>query len=261
MYRTCGLILAGVFVAFSSESRRTPIVVSMLSAEPRVPSAFGQVTTAGGLAEAQDITALLSAARGVPPLICAFAAQSVGNGGWGWYDAPASPVASEVTSRLRDFGREKLAPGDVRLLLDSLSSTDACVRELSVRLLGRQRDTTIVSGLVERLGSRTPETREVAALGLGAVGAKSAVDPLMRTLRDATPGVRANSAWALGHIQDGRALRPIMDLLRDEDARVRESAAVAIGRIDSSTAVEALIRVVREDTSPAVRRSAAWALG
>ncbi|HEY5416412.1 MAG TPA: hypothetical protein VIK41_16350, partial [Gemmatimonadaceae bacterium] len=85
MYRTCGLILAGVFVAFSSESRRTPIVVSMLSAEPRVPSAFGQVTTAGGgLAEAQDITALLSAARGVPPLICAFAAQSVGNGGWGW---------------------------------------------------------------------------------------------------------------------------------------------------------------------------------
>ena len=32
MYRTCGLILAGVFVAFSSESRRTPIVVSMLSA-------------------------------------------------------------------------------------------------------------------------------------------------------------------------------------------------------------------------------------
>src|SRR4029453_9230268 len=88
MYRTSGLILAGVFVAFSSESRRTPIVVSMLSAEPRVPTALVRGAAApAGVAEAQDITALLSAARGVPPLICAFAAQSVGNGGWGWYDA------------------------------------------------------------------------------------------------------------------------------------------------------------------------------
>ena len=188
MYRTSGLILAGVFVAFTSETRRTPIVVSVLAAEPPVSSELAQAAaTPGGPAEAQDITALLGAARGVPPIICAFAAQSVGNGGWGWYDAPASPVASEITSRLRDFGREKLAAGDVRLLLDSLSSTDACVRELSVRLLGRQRDTTIVSGLVERLGSRTPETREVAALGLGAVGAKSAVDPLVRALRALEP--------------------------------------------------------------------------
>src|SRR5215471_9504068 len=103
MYRTSGLILAGVFVAFTSETRRTPIVVSMLSAEPRVPSTLGQASVAsGGITEAQDITALLSAARGVPSIICAFAAQSVGNGGWGWYDAPASPVASETTSRLRD---------------------------------------------------------------------------------------------------------------------------------------------------------------
>ena len=31
--------------------------------------------------------------------------------------------------------------------------------------------------------------------------------------------------------------------------------------MDSSSAVEALVRVVREDASPAVRRSAAWALG
>jgi HEAT repeat protein len=241
MYRTSGLILAGVFVAFGSQTRRTPIIVSTLSAELPVATALAQAAAANASAPAQDVAAVLAAARGVAPLICAFAAQSLGNGGWGWYDAPTSPVASDVAQRIRDMGREKLGASDVRLLLDSLSSTDACVRELSVRLLGRQRDTTIVVGLVERLGSRTPETREVAALGLGAIGAKSAVDPLVRTLRDAAPGVRANSAWALGHIQDGRALRPIMDLLRDDVAQVREAAAVAVGRIDSSSAVEALI--------------------
>ena len=74
MYRTSGLILAGVFVAFTSETRRTPIVVSMLSAESRVPSALTQAAASGGLVETQDVTALLSAARGVPALICAFAA-------------------------------------------------------------------------------------------------------------------------------------------------------------------------------------------
>ena len=48
MYRTSGLILAGVFVAFTSETRRTPIVVSMLSAVPRVPSALAQASAARG---------------------------------------------------------------------------------------------------------------------------------------------------------------------------------------------------------------------
>jgi len=94
MFRTSGLILAGVFVAFSSTTRRTPIVVSTLSAEAAVSSVLAQVTSGSSVVPAQDIAAVLAAARGVPPLICAFAAQSIGNGGWGWYDAPASPVAS-----------------------------------------------------------------------------------------------------------------------------------------------------------------------
>jgi hypothetical protein len=33
MYRTSGLIFAGVFIALASRSSRTPITVSMLSAE------------------------------------------------------------------------------------------------------------------------------------------------------------------------------------------------------------------------------------
>ena len=33
-----------------------------------------------------DVSALLSAARGVPPSVCSLAARSVGNGGWGRSD-------------------------------------------------------------------------------------------------------------------------------------------------------------------------------
>src|SRR5690348_10546932 len=212
MLRATGIIFAGVFIALASGRARTPSAYSALSAAAAtVTSLRAQITPApSSAAAAQDVAAVLGAARGVSPLICAFAAQAVWGGGWGgWYDAPSSPVASEMTARIRDLEREKFGAADVRLLMDSLASGDPCVRELSVRLLGRQRDEAVVNGLVERLTARAPELREVAALGLGFVEPRSAVDPLVRALRDATPGVRANAAWALGRIDDGRALRPI----------------------------------------------------
>ena len=211
MHRSIGIIFAGVFLAFTSKVPGTPAEVhtttgsqSFVRAASSGSTSSAQVNpNAAGPAAAQDVAAVLAAARGVSPLICAFAAQAVWGGGWGgWYDAPSSPVASEMTTRIRDLEREKFGAADVRLLLDSLASGDPCVRELSVRLLGRQRDEMVVNGLVERLTARAPELREVAALGLGFVEPKSAVDPLVRALRDATPGVRANSAWALGRIED-----------------------------------------------------------
>ena len=277
MHRSTGIVLAGAFIVFASETPRVSSVTegsletarAHFASIPSPAANAAQVSVnvnvypgAGPLA-VQDVAALLGAARGVSPIICAFAAQAVWGGGWGgWYDAPSSPIASDLTSRMRDVEREKFGPSEVRLLMDSLASGDACVRELSVRLLGRQRDeAAVISGLVERLGARAPELREVAAIGLGFLTPRTAVDPLLRALRDATPGVRANAAWALGRIDDGRALRPLIELLRDDDARVRDASAIAVGRIDSLSAVESLVRVVREDTSPQVRRSAAWALG
>lgn len=286
MLRTAAFVIAGVFIALATEGHSTrsiePVATSAGAAREarreaavasRIEEASGAIAqVASGertvTMSAQDVASVLTAARGVSPIMCSLAAQSLWGGGWGWWDAPLSPVTSEVSTRIRDLGRQPLAPAEVRLVLDSLASPDACVREISVRLLSRQRgeggrttDEAIVNGLIERLGSPSPELREIAALGLGFISPRAAAEPLIRTLRDDAPGVRANSAWALGHIDDGRALRPLVDLLRDNEARVREAAAVAVGRLDSLSAVEALVRVVREDSSPSVRRSAAWALG
>jgi HEAT repeat protein len=214
-----------------------------------------------------DVTALLTAAHGAPPLICALAAQSVRGYGWGdWSDAPSTPL-SGVAIRNRDIGDTKLAPADIDKLLAGLASDDACVRELSVRLLGGQRNEnaatkeTIANAFITRLGSPEVSMREVATFGLGIVQPASAIDPLISTLRDANAGVRANAAWALGRIDNGRALAPLVGLFRDGDARVREAAVVAAGRIDSTSSVPALMRVLQNDESPAVRRVAAWALG
>ncbi|MEP6732227.1 MAG: HEAT repeat domain-containing protein [bacterium] len=216
-----------------------------------------------------DISALLTAAHGAPPLICALAAQSVRGYGWNDYnDAPSTPLSVLAPDvRRRESRDAQLATADVDKLLSALASDDPCVRELSVRLLGAERNkdnsnvATIASAFISRLASPDASMREVATFGLGLVAPVTAIDPLIGTLRDGQPGVRANAAWALGRIDNGRALAPLLGLFRDGDARVREASVVAVGRIDSSSAVPALMRVLQNDESPAVRRVAAWALG
>src|SRR4051812_12508630 len=219
-------------------------------------------------AAALDVSALLTAANGAPAMICALAAQSIRNGGWNdRSDAPYTPLGEVPSLRDRDEdyrGRNgaQFSAADNDRLLAGLASPDACVRELSVRLVSAQRRNEAVNAaLITRLGSTDATMRGVAAFGLGLSQPVSALDPLIAALRDATSSVRANAAWALGRIDNGRALAPLVGLFRDADAKVREAAVVAAGRIDSSSTVAALIRVLQNDESPRVRRVAAWALG
>lgn len=119
-----------------------------------------------------DLGALLIAARGAPPLLCALAARSVrdyGDYGWGGADAPASPLGRAVTDAPPDDGGDgrHLTDADRGRLLDALASDDACVRELSVRLLGRRRDSSVVAPLVARLTGPNAPLRAAAAMGLG----------------------------------------------------------------------------------------------
>src|SRR5512132_1027927 len=72
-----------------------------------------------------DVTALLAAARGAPPLICGLAAQSVGNGNWGWTDAPAPPLGAAARPQDGESRRVRdLSDADVTRVLDALSSDD-----------------------------------------------------------------------------------------------------------------------------------------
>jgi HEAT repeat protein len=256
MQRIIGLAIAAMVVSGSGES---PLA---LAVESGGGGSFAQGSSS------MDVTALLTSARGAPPMICALAAQSVRRWGWGSDrdDAPVSPlraIVAAVNDQL-SLSSGRLGTADVERLMAGLASDDPCVRELSVRILGTQRDeptSPISRGLIVRLANNDASLREMAALGLGYIEPVSAIDPLIRALRDASPGVRANSAWALGRIEEGRALRPLMDLFDDDVTLVREAAIVAAGHMESTTTVPALIRVVRQDNAPSVRRVAAWALG
>ena len=79
-----------------------------------------------------DVAALISQARGAPPMICALASQAIRNLGWNdWSDAPSTPLTAVMPER-RDTGRDELSTAEINQLLEALSTNDACVRELSV---------------------------------------------------------------------------------------------------------------------------------
>ncbi|MFN8571310.1 MAG: HEAT repeat domain-containing protein [Gemmatimonadaceae bacterium] len=211
-----------------------------------------------------DVRGLIGQAHGASPMLCGLAADGLTGWGGRWDDAPATPIGVAVRARVRRFPRgDELTPAEVRFLTDSIASSDACVRELSIRLLGNFGGDAVAEQLVTLLGSSQTAgpVRETAALGLGMIGGKVGITVLLRALRDEEAGVRANAIWALGRANDGRAVALIRDLLTDELVMVRQAAAVALGRLDSLSSAEPLARVLREDKTEGVRRNAAWALG
>src|SRR6267378_545113 len=128
-----------------------------------------------------DVAALLTAARGAPPIICSLASRAISGYGWGGRaDAPSTPLGSFGSETSYDFERQAFPTEDVQKLLAGLASDDACVREMSVRLIGTQKPAIVASELITRLGSSDPGLRAVSAFGLGLVDAPTAVDPLIR---------------------------------------------------------------------------------
>ena len=103
-----------------------------------------------------DVTALLAAARGAPPMICSLASRSLQGWGWGGSDAPATPL-SMVAANVGDDDDspvQALPAADLQKLFTGLASDDACVRELSVRLIGRQKPEFVDRDLMVHLDNR-----------------------------------------------------------------------------------------------------------
>jgi hypothetical protein len=117
--------------------------------------------------EIRNVMDLLAAVRELPPIVCGFTAEAAsGWGGRGWYDAPSTPLGSETALRVASFPRGALRLSQISVLVDSLSSPSDCVRELSVRLVGRVDAEIVEERLIERLARGDSLTRDAPALGL-----------------------------------------------------------------------------------------------
>ncbi len=109
-------------------------------------------------------------------------------------------------------------------------------------------------------GDADPRLRAVAARSLAVLGRRDAVARLVDLLSDAAPEVRWTAADALGPLGRVEAVVPLAQSLTDQDARVRESAAKALALLPANAARAALGAAASEDSSPKVRKAAAFAL-
>ncbi len=205
--------------------------VVTLTALPRPGSvALGQMAPRdSALAEA-----LLAAARGADPLLCALAARVVkGRFGWGGTHLEAHPLTGsdpQLIELLRVAGNGFRDSAVVNVLRPALDDPDPCVRRFAIPLLGRTRHPSAASTLRRALREPDAATREAAALGLGYADDHGAAPSLIGLLGDDASAVRAAAAWALGEIEDPASIPALTRTLeRDQDARVRLTAAWALG--------------------------------
>jgi len=84
---------------------------------------------------------------------------------------------------------------------------------------------------------------------------------LLTAMGDADASVRAAAVNAWREIRGQTSASPVVALLADSDATVRAEAATIVGAMLDATARPSLERLLATDTSPVVRRNAAWALG
>src|SRR5438477_8129357 len=154
MHRVSGFVVAGFYAPASA-----PLLGA---AGHEAPANIAAVLPLVRVEAAADLRDLLTSARGAPPLLCALAASTIWGIGrfGGWEDAPATPVGSGVRAQIKELQEMKLSAADLRMLMDSLSTADPCVREVSVRLVGRNGGDVVVDGLTQRLVSPTPQLRE-----------------------------------------------------------------------------------------------------
>jgi len=204
-------------------------------AHPRAPGAMarqgaGAQTNPEPLGSASQAEEFLAAVRGAGPLACELIVRTVGQGWWGGGQMPDAEVA--VLDKVRWATQRRDDPAAVPLLRAGLEDADACVRRASARLLGSTRHPSASEALLGALQSSNVTTRQLAAVGLGYADQPEAVDPLLRVLRDGEASVRAAAVWALGRIEDRRAVAPLTRLLlEDADPAVRRTAAEALGKI------------------------------
>src|ERR1041384_541474 len=77
-------------------------------------------------AAADNIRDLIAAAQGAPAEVCGLAADAVDNGWGAVNDAPVTPLGHRLPRHTRGRRRYDISADDVRYLLESLSTRDAC---------------------------------------------------------------------------------------------------------------------------------------
>lgn len=150
-------------------------------------------------------------------------------------------------------------------LLKDLSSEDKDKKITAITLLGKLKDETAISTMLDML-NKNHLSSEVGTELIHALAAtknrnivQSIINVLIDTNRDEK--LRMAAAITLGQLKDSKAAKPLFSTLRnDESPSVRSSAAAALSSFPSIRNAEQLVKSLK-DPSELVRASAVMSLG
>ncbi len=158
-------------------------------------------------------------------------------------------------------------------MLSRLTETDPIAARNAGDVLSGIRDASTLPALAKYLQSPLDEASGMSvANAIGKIGDPSGLKALAGALTSSLAGVRAQALRSLrdlrapiGQTAVSTAQATLMALFADADAQVRVQAAYTAGHWKDRGAVTPLAQLVapgpNQDSSPLVRKAAAWALG
>ena len=148
-------------------------------------------------------------------------------------------------------------------MLTRLGQPDSVAARNAADVLGEFHYVSSIPALSAALSNPTfsSEARAHRAMALGRISRPEVVAPLTGALSVSDGVVQVAAMQALQSIAGLRDGSQVSPLLGNGDASVRAEAATTLGMFHDASAANALVTALQNDTSPIVRKRAAWALG
>ena len=149
----------------------------------------------------------------------------------------------------------------------SMLEVDSSAAALIAWIQTTHNDPNVVTRLRAALRDQDKCVRRVAGSFLGRIEHPSAAQTLIAALDDPSAETRQVAALGLGLGDEDEykaptdAIGPLTRRLRDDSPAVRRSAAWALGALEARSAMLSLIETMQRDQDPRVRQAAAWAIG
>ncbi|HEY7954314.1 MAG TPA: HEAT repeat domain-containing protein [Polyangia bacterium] len=149
-----------------------------------------------------------------------------------------------------------------------LTASDPVAARNAADVLGGMRDYNTLSALSAYLAKPLDEASGIAAArAIGQIGHPLGLAALQVAFASPLAGVRAASLAAVRELRAKpgekavTSAQPLLPLFGDADVNVRRQAVMTAGFVEDRAAVGALSTLLTGDSSPLVRKAAAWALG
>ncbi|MEQ8221258.1 MAG: ATP-dependent metallopeptidase FtsH/Yme1/Tma family protein [Candidatus Eremiobacterota bacterium] len=148
------------------------------------------------------------------------------------------------------------------LLIEAARSKDLEIKRnasFALREIGDRRSLLPLCNIMEE--EDDPNIKMNIALALGIIGEEKSMDTLKKFIKDENPLVRCSIATAIGGIAAEESLELLRKMMNDDESwRVKRSAIMSLMKFREDSAFSAIVAAI-SDTEPAVRASAAIALG